>query len=359
MNLNNKLTIKEENNMKYLKNKVNIIGIIFVALIAMNSCKKENKEEINLSKSNLKHIPIKIKDMGMIYFENTDDFMSAMEQILAVDYIERAEYENAYGYTSFGRLCDDIYYSSIDEEKGLQTAAEFDAFISSHSNYVQFKEDNDGEILYVPRLFNNPYRYFISENNRIFQVEEMYIKVFETGNVMVNADNLRLLIDLEEEGLSSIVEDDPIFAYSPIGLSTRKSHKANISNNYYFNAATNKAGDERIRIEAFRAYNNNFFRNNYYVYNSIKAFRKVLWFWSDAKRTIRYSLNYNYEYTAKSTTSPYFDRTVYDTDYSSYTGSDTKYRYEFTKCFQTTLYKDYKFTKLSGYVSIPAVTCSF
>ena len=287
-----------------------------------------------------------------------------------MDYIERAAYENANGYTSYGRLCDDIYYPSVNEESGLQTGDEFNEFVSSHSNYVQFKEDYDGEILYVTRLFNNPFRYFVSEDNRIFQVGEVYIKVFEAGNVMVNADNLQALRDLTEDNLSSIGEDNPIFTFNPIGPSnsnpggpselSSKSQKANIGNNYYFNAAVNSAGNERIRIEAYRQWASSaLFPTGYrgWVFNSIKAFRKVAWFWSDAKRTIRYSLNYSYNYSvAGGLTGPW---TLYKTDYKSYTGSNTTYSYEFAACVADFSGKSYNFLAISGYVSIPAVGCSF
>ena len=335
-----------------------------------SGCKKDDqiKEGVR-SVQNLKSLDV--NSLGMVFFEDFEAVVNALDEVLAMDYIERAVFEDEHGYSSYGRQCDDIYYPSVELEEddgGFQTEEDIENFVSLHNAYVQLKEDSDGESLYVPHLFTSPYRYFIN-NDKIFQVGEMYVKVFESGIVTTETENLEVLKQLTEEGLSSI-EEDGLFNYSPYMSLTENSHKVYVSGNYFFNEKRNSSDNERIRIESkvasavttYRGRNDA--KASYYILNSVKPFHKVCRSWCMAKRTVKYDLTLKYTCNDFSANSQgYLSRT----DFKAYTGNNTTYGYDvvggiilnFLLPNKNNAYRAYTFKEISGYVSIPAARCNF
>ena len=343
-----------------------ILAVTAIAVISfgiLGGCQKETKDEIFKT---TKSIPIQKNDLGMLYFENFDVLMEVIDEIHAMDYIDRAAYEDANGFTSYGRQCDDIYYPSVDEESdaSLQTDEEIDAFVEEHNEYVQLMEDYDGESLYVPRLFDHPFRYFITKEDRIFQIEDTYIKVFESGIVSTDVDYLNELKNLREEELPSITENNDIFCYSSFLLLSQTKHKVAVRNNYYFGEARNSADKERIRIESKVVIDGNKKKTkaSYYISNSIKPFHKLGKNWHLAKRTVNYYIDFKYSFNSSPNNDGYpifYDRIAYIGSNKSY-GSTIKAGKLNNQIVHPSHFNTaYTLITMTGYVSIPAVRHNF
>ncbi len=338
-------------------NKIKIIiATLCVAAIGAAifiGCKKENID------NNLINQKCFNQD-GMLYFSNIEEFNNTLTTILEFDFDELCAYEDSLGYTSFGRECEEIYNNSLEIDS-LNSDEEIETFVSQHNNNIQIINDYDNELLYVPILFDHPFRYILN-NNRMFQIEDTIYKVFNIGIVNTNYENVSALINLQENELSSI-DSTSIFSFAPsaepyiLPENFNKDNEHNLGGKLFSAKIINK---ERVRINIERAvyYGTNMIQVMGII--DIRGFRKICNHWCNAKRTISYQVNVGYHYIHNNS---YCSNTYYSLNYTT-SRPVFKRHWTFANGGIVRLNNEqidylFHFASANGYVSIPAVTNNF
>lgn len=126
----------------------------------------------------------------VLKFESLESVNRYMNQSLEADYEGLVKLEDTQSFNSFGKKCDEIYQKAVDAN--FTSRAALEAFVEQHSEYLQFVTDIDGEVSLETRLYNSPLRYLINEN-RVYQLNNTAIKVFENGYVMTPMEKVDAL----------------------------------------------------------------------------------------------------------------------------------------------------------------------
>lgn len=132
--------------------------IISTLVVLLSSCSKEYPE--TLLDSNI------ISDSEILVFKSIEDFQSTINKVNQMSQSELEKYEKSIGFKSFGRICDEIYYSI--EPDSFKDIYEIKEFVSKNSNFITFHTDKTGDTYCLPQEFNNKERY-------VFNTEKMYV----------------------------------------------------------------------------------------------------------------------------------------------------------------------------------------
>jgi len=326
------------------------------------ACEKENVDNSLIKQKSF-------NSNGLMYFSNQEEFANTMDMLLAMDFDELCAYEDSLGYTSYGRECEELYYNSIEGEDSLTSDEEIENFVSEHSNFLNTTTDFDGEELYVPILFDHPFRYVLNEN-KMFQIGDMIFKVYNSGIVSTNYQNLSALINLQENELSSI-EPTSVFSYAPasepyIYPNNIQKDAAHNLGGFLISASVNSSNTERVRIKIERlAYYGTDYEIGYYLdlygFVEIRGFRKIGKWWCNGTRHISHEINVTTHYFGWGI----YNSTPYYSPASTTSRAVSKVNYNFMHVFLVNYNQNssfdylFHFASANGYASIPAVTTNF
>jgi hypothetical protein len=172
-----------------MKTKRLSLLFIFALLVIFNSCTKEQTEQT---------IDIPVKN-EMLVFKTIEEYSAAIEKTIAFNHEELVAWEDAQGFKSYGRICEEIYFSinfelfnSFDEIRDV---------VKKNNQYLTLVKDDNDEYVLEHFLYNNPSRYIIN-SDRMFQIKDNVYKVFEKAYAYTNIENIDELIRLNELNLT-------------------------------------------------------------------------------------------------------------------------------------------------------------
>ncbi len=183
--VNRSLTLQNYNKMMAINlNKITFI----IFLILFNSCTKEQSEQ---------NVDVFLGN-NMLVFKTAEEYYAAVEKTIKLNYDELKDWEETQGFKSYGRTCEEIYFSIKPDQ--LNTIDDIHDVVRKYSSFLTLVKDENNEYVLEHFLFNNPLRYIIN-NNKMFQVKDIVYKVFETFYVYTNYENINELIKFDESDL--------------------------------------------------------------------------------------------------------------------------------------------------------------
>jgi len=351
--------------MKKIRYIISIIFVVTIGAIIFWACEKENIDNSLIKQKNF-------NSNGLMYFSNYEEFSNTLDMLLAMDFDELCNYENSLGYTSFGRQCEELYINSLYVDS-LSSEADIQDFVNEHSDCVQIFTDYDDEQLYVPILFDHPFRYVLN-NNKMFQIDSTIYRVFNSGTVSTNCDNYDDLCNLTENDLQYI-DSNSIFQYIPNSNPYIMFEKDldNILGMDVFIAKINGKERVRLRLTVSPLYYAPTAHPYYYYKGTgeLRGFRLIGNNWCYAKRTLGCNLNYVIHYWTEyynSSTQQFEGANFYNYSNSkNYTASAPRYKYSFTTFPTVPLVNRFNISdnfmihygSANGCIHIPAVWYSF
>lgn len=189
-----------------MKTRVNLSCLTFLVLILMiSSCKKEDIYYHDLEiDSYQEELPV------IMSFRNANDYMTTRKMIVEMSNSERKKYEEARGYKSFGRICDELY-DNIDPEE-FKSQEEIITYAELNSKYFQIIKEENGDLRFEKVLYDDPNRYLIDEN-MIFISEKVAHKVYSNFTVSSNITNFAILNLCDEKDIINY-KDNPEFHFT-------------------------------------------------------------------------------------------------------------------------------------------------
>lgn len=166
--------------------------IISIIISTLYSCTKDKTEPEVINDSTTKK--------GILVFDTFDEYISTINKTLSMSPVELQHFEKTFDYTSFGRKCEEIYFSiNIDK---LKSYDELEKIVNENNKYLKLVKNDNNEIILEHHLFNHPER-FVINNDCMFQVEETAFKVFQNHYAFTSIQNADKLVKLNEEDLFS------------------------------------------------------------------------------------------------------------------------------------------------------------
>ena len=323
-------TKKVEKSFRTALNPLKILTALFLLIgLVMVGCKKE---ELLSDSSNVKKIKYHKTQNNMLQFDSFEALDSLLREVLPLDYAELVSYENLHGYSSLGRINDDLYYSLIEEDQ-LQTCEDIENAILDYPEQLQLAVEGT-DTIFITKFYQNPYRYVANENG-FFQVADTIYFISEDCIEIANID-----------GMNRYSGNKDTLNQQRLGY-----------NGYYLTAGINTTNTERVRIYVKRNSSDiDAFYSHISTYVSVQGFRKIGRWWCAAKRT----LNYNFTIQIA-----YYSNNNYNqiSNYQAYTGNKKRYKfnYSFGELFQPryNLDSSYYIYSVSGNISIPAISINF
>lgn len=180
-------------------------------------------------------------------FKSGDAYINFRNTVFSYSYEELVAYEESMGYKSFGRSCEELYYS-IDPQE-FQNVDQVKEFVEKHKEYLQLIQGSDGDLTLEVVDYKNPYRYFIN-NEKLFQIDNVVYKVIGDFILSTGIDNITKLKTINLENISSFEEDIEVsfLNYKQPELPNKlKDDTYNCGTNPGTGTVTN--GGERTKIE--------------------------------------------------------------------------------------------------------------
>lgn len=177
-----------------MKIKVLLISLI---IVIFSSCTKEQTEPT---------IDIPVNN-EMLVFNSMEDYNAVINKTISLNHDELKVYEESLGFKSFGRKCEEIYYSINPDQ--FNSFEEIKEYVEKHSEYLVLLKDENDEYTVEYSLYNNPTRYIVNEN-KMYQLGENVFKVFEKDYAYTNIANIEELFHLDEKDLITTKIDPKI-----------------------------------------------------------------------------------------------------------------------------------------------------
>jgi len=220
-----------------MKTKYLNLAIAFIVIIAMSACKKDqsNPQESKNDPST-----------KILAFKNMEEYQQTLKEVSSLSSDERVAWEDAKGFKSFGRVCDEIYSKIKPEE--FRNSDEIKTFVSKNSDYIQLVKGDDGEFSVESKLYSNSFRYLVN-CDKLFQIGTDSYKVFESAIVSCKNEQIEQLKVINETNISSY-ERNPNFAITHLGkVNTFKSTDDESYDCGEFAENTKTNGKDRTIIE--------------------------------------------------------------------------------------------------------------
>ena len=131
------------------------LAIVFIMIIAMSACKKD-QSNLQDTKSD--------PSMKILAFKNMEEYQQTLKEVSALTSDERVAWEDAKGFKSFGRVCDEVYANAQPEK--YTTLEEFNELVSKSSKYLYLEKLPNGELSLEKVLQKSECRYLINSDNR-------------------------------------------------------------------------------------------------------------------------------------------------------------------------------------------------
>jgi len=224
--------------MKWSKpgNEVFCLMVCMFAAALVTSC---SQDEVSLTRK---------ASPDILKFKSIEDYSKLTSKLVSLNTKELQEYEDAHGYKSFGRQSEDVYRSFNPEN--FNTTDEIKDFVKRNSQYLQLKDDGNGELEMETVLGSSVDRYVITES-KMYQISDRVYKVFEEGTISTDLKNIEQLSRIEKADIISIIKNDKNFIFDPRAIKiSRSGRTGDYTNSCGRGDSWYKTNDrERIRLE--------------------------------------------------------------------------------------------------------------
>lgn len=139
-----------------------------------------------------------------------EEYQTALSEFTSLTLDKRVAWEDAKGFKSFGRVCDEIYKNANPEN--FTHIEEFNVLVAKNSNYLYLEKLPNGELSLETVLSRSRDRYFLNKD-KLFQIGTNVYKVLENDVVSTKIENIDNLKSINENNLISI-RDDSNFSIS-------------------------------------------------------------------------------------------------------------------------------------------------
>ena len=283
-----------------------IVGLLAMMFLAVG-CKKEKTEEKVASNSDA--------CIGMLQFNSAEEFRETQEKVLAMNEAERREWERQQGFKSYATKCEELFEEL--EDKGIDSDEDIYNFVKENPDFFFIREE-EGEKYLTSYLEYSSYYQFVDEN-KMLQIGENVIKVFDEGVISARIDKVEDLLNVtsfyeQAQAGFDYFENQPKESF--VGsYSESKSNEdgCNCGRQETIVRKTNDNGYERTYVR-FYIHNGSIATGDtgfdaflyeqglrYVSYHmKVRPYRKNfgIWFW--CQRTISYNVTYtvydNYEF---------------------------------------------------------------
>ncbi len=319
---------------------------IFTILIASSLLFACNKEE------NSGNILPSAGNENIVVFESYDEYLDELQNSLKRTPEERKVWEQSQGIVSFGRLCDELYLSTDFEQFG--TLDEIKDFVDSNSDYLQLTKDENGEFIVDAKNPSVSDRYVLNKNC-MFQINENVYKVYENGTAVTSVANIAELKTIDEYAAKSLPITCAI-KYLP-EFAERNVLKSDGKCSYKFTKKRTN-GKNRLEYNMYIKFRHNDNPKSTEVWTSyyIRPFKRTLWTWVWAKRTITGKAKVTYSCKSQKGGFEIKDLDDWDISSHSYGGWSTSDFHTICKKYHATWLS---YNKIDSWVSTSKVRVSF
>ena len=265
----------------------NIIFALFVLTVALAGCKKDQGENNIPSSPTYKSVA----SSKMLKFKNADDFFEALKLNSSFDNTERAKWEDAQDFVSFGRVCDDFYFSL--DETIFEDDKTVEEIVKANPDKLQLIEDDNGEFSLETVLFKQNYRYFANKD-KMFQIGDIIYLILEDVTVSADQSKIGKLKEITESNYLSYTDDVDV-SFSTLLTESHLSPKDDTYN--CGNDAEQRVTNDRERTYfSISIITMNTNGTNQYVYYLVRPYKKTLGIWYWCTRHISCSIKVAFDY---------------------------------------------------------------
>ncbi len=210
----------------------NLIVLLLFTLPILNGCNE--KEEMPIQQLN---------DNKMLVFNSLQEMDTLIKKTSLMQLEELIAYEDAKGYKSFGRVCDEFYITIVPEN--FKSMEDILRFAEENSKYLQIEIDEDGETSIMPTNFHSTEKFIMNEN-KMYQIGNTVYRVFDNGVVSTSLENSQNLTDIKEENLLSYQTDGRyLYTFNAAAINCKSGLAAcgNAATDFHAN------GNERVVIK--------------------------------------------------------------------------------------------------------------
>lgn len=177
----------------------------------------------------------------MLVFKDYEEYAQAVSKTNSMTECELVEYEQSMGYKSFGRVCDEFYYSiNINKIKSIE---DIHQMVEVNCKYLTFHTDYTGETYCLPQEFDNEARFVINEE-KMYVIGNYAYKKLDRVLVSSEIQNIAQLKQIENVGE---VQNNPLFKIQEID-----KEKPNTSKKEQYEDHDDEwVGNKKYRIKLF------------------------------------------------------------------------------------------------------------
>ncbi|MDY0198850.1 MAG: hypothetical protein RBR68_13650 [Tenuifilaceae bacterium] len=271
---------------------------ITILLVVFSSCTKERVETaIEVPANN-----------EMLVFNSMEDYSTAVKKTISFNHEELKVWEEQQGLTSYGRKCEEIYFSiNFDEFNSFD---EIQLEISKYSEYLVLIKNETDEYELEHFLYNNPLRYIIN-CDRMFQAGDDVYKVFENCIAYTNLKYINQLKQLNEADITNEYENSEITILNNNPTIISKDDANNCGSGEFTDRVTDGRDRTKLTIGAHQASGTPYssVARCYYI---VRPYKRTLgiWYWVSG-RTMSASIKLALDYLDLSG----WQRLIYTRDY--------------------------------------------
>jgi hypothetical protein len=263
--------------------KTKVLIIICATMVGLYSCSKTKIDN-----------PIPDKSPGksnMLKFDSFDEFKMIWDGVLS-DSPDNTKsiLRSQYSYASFAEELEE-FYDNIDWES-FTSSEELLSFVNTNQNYFSIMHNAEGEMVVGPALSNNLMRMFINEE-RLFQIGDTVLKVFENVTIGTNSSNTLVLKEISEMNIAQAIGNGDVYIFSENDNTLQFKDWAHNCGIQQSTTAHNSSDNERVNLTITVAYLHVYDPvpgTNQWTHYSIKGYRKSLGVWFNVGRTINGSI---------------------------------------------------------------------
>ncbi|MDD4673405.1 MAG: hypothetical protein PHI03_10765 [Bacteroidales bacterium] len=227
----------------------------------------------------------------MLVFKDYEEYSSTLTKVLSFNEDELKAWEEAQGFISYGRKCEELFFSQDFES--FENLDAFKNFVDNNSQYVELYEEL-GEYTLDVKYYNCPARYLMN-TDRMYQISDTIFKEFTNGVAYVGSSNEHLLKSINGDTFSSTKKAEIGFIESEKKDINMKETIITVSRNG--GIARSTTGRNRVRIKIYEERSQNL---PYYdirtVYAEIRPYKRNFGVWIWCERYITGELDWTYSF---------------------------------------------------------------
>lgn len=252
--------------------------LTIILIVVASSCQKREAASDEGGKYN----------KTILKFKSFGEFRGAFEEHRHLQNNElNARLKSHFNFSSFAEEADAFYENLSIESFSNQEEAE--AFINQNRKYLNVYLDTENVMHVEPLLTDNPMRIYINED-RLFQVGDTILRVFEDVVLGTESKNFELFLNTGESDIYPLLQNENVFVLYSHNVEVNMKDGA--YNCGVAAGANNIVDNEKIELGIWVAYlhvggGSLMPATNQWTFFSAKPYKKWAGIWWNVKRTIK------------------------------------------------------------------------